>query len=485
MISKPGHCRIFLVFIGSFLLLNSIAQNRPVDNLLKVLASERSEKKMVMVMCDLSGAYNSFDPDSARIIAEEALFLAQRLKFEDGESKALGKLANAFNQIGNYPRALEFYLQRLKIEEKRNIPQNLANVNLNIGTVYVYQEEFDNGLAYYYRADSIIKTVVENNTKELFELRYSIALDIGDLYYRINKLDSSYIYFLESLALAARQQNQNFMGTSMVGLGEVYQKQKNYPESKRQFLAALTYLQENGNEDLICETYFGLACLHDSLRSKDSARYFANSMLSMARKDGFMRWQLKAAEFLNSFYRSQNRIDSAYEYLVLSQALRDSINNNDHIRQLQIMSSNEQLRQSQMAEQKRLAAHERKQQLQLLLIGLCIPLIFLITVVFSRIRIKIWVIRTMGIISLLILFEYLTLLLHPYVADLTNHTPIYELLIFVCIAAVLIRAHHRIEEMFVHVLIKRRHTVAEGYIKTKRVRLKVKKPPESESGGDA
>ena len=39
----------------------------------------------------------------------------------------------------------------------------------------------------------------------------------------------------------------------------------------------------------------------------------------------------------------------------------------------------------------------------------------------------------MGIISLLLLFEYLTLLLHPMIANLTHHKPVLELLIFVVI----------------------------------------------------
>lgn len=458
-------------------------QNPSVDNLLRTLSAERSEKGMVNIMCNLSAAYNSFDPDSARLLAEEALYLSQRIKYIDGESKAYGKLANAFIQIGNYPRALEFYLERLKIEEKRNIPQNLANVNLNIGTVYMYQEEFDKGLSYYYNADSIMKTVPDDRSPEMFELRYSIALDIGDIYYKMKNLDSAYIYFLESLTIAMRNNNADFTATSRVGLAEVYFKQKKYGESKNEFLTAIEYLNTNKNEDLVCESYYGLAILYDSSGSVDSAKHYATGMLKLAQKDGFLRWQVKAAEFLNDFYKKNNRIDSAYNYLVLSRQLHDSINNNEKVRQLQIISSNEQLRQSQLAEQKRIAKHERKQQLQLLLIGLAIPLFFLFTILVSRIRIKPWVVRSLGIISLLILFEYLTLLLHPYVAEITGHTPVYELLIFVCVAAVLIRFHHRIEEWFVHHLIRRRAEASGEYVQAKRIKLRMKKPPANGADG--
>jgi hypothetical protein len=67
-------------------------------------------------------------------------------------------------------------------------------------------------------------------------------------------------------------------------------------------------------------------------------------------------------------------------------------------------------------------------------------------------------IRLLGVLSLLFFFEYLTLLLHPTVAALTHHTPIYEILIFVAIAAVLIPAHHKLEHWVIHkLLLRRRH----------------------------
>ena len=78
----------------------------------------------------------------------------------------------------------------------------------------------------------------------------------------------------------------------------------------------------------------------------------------------------------------------------------------------------------------------------------------------------------MGIISLLFLFEFLTLLLHPLVKELTHHIPILELLIFVSVAALLVPAHHRLEQ----ILLKRLTTNNEGpdkiRITTKRMLIK-------------
>jgi tetratricopeptide (TPR) repeat protein len=456
----------------------AIAQKHVTDSLSFLLSSAKKDTTKIRLLTELADAYTAFKPDTALALAEQALFLAQKIKYTEGESKSLNFLGNAFNQIGNYPKALEFYILRLQLEEKRNNLQNIANVFCNIGVVYANQEEYAGALNYYFQADSIMKTNPEGDQNFAQELKYSIALNIGDLYSHRELLDSSFIYFQQSLILAIQQKKNDNIGTSMVGLGEVYLKQKNYDLARGNLKSALPYLEANNSEDLICEASLALANVYQAMNKNDSAKFYANKMLYLAKKDGFLIWYLKASDFLGDYYKKQNKIDSAYQYLQLSWQLHDSISSKDKIRQSQVITSNEQLRQNELAEQKRKAKIERAQQLQLLFIGIFIPAFFLITLLLSRRKIHLRVIRFLGIISLLILFEYLTLLLHPYVLDLTNHTPIYELLIFVAIASILIRAHHRIEHWFIDKLINRRHTLADGIFSVRKVKLKMKKPSE-------
>jgi hypothetical protein len=90
------------------------------------------------------------------------------------------------------------------------------------------------------------------------------------------------------------------------------------------------------------------------------------------------------------------------------QQLNDSINSKSRIREAQILTTNEQLRQLEIEEHKKIAAKERSKQLQLLFIGIFIPGFFLFTLLLSRRKIHVRIIKVLGILSLLILFEYLT-----------------------------------------------------------------------------
>ena len=55
------------------------------------------------------------------------------------------------------------------------------------------------------------------------------------------------------------------------------------------------------------------------------------------------------------------------------------------------------------------------------------------------------VIGFLGVVALLIVFEFLNLLLHPFLESVTHHSPVLMLLALVCIAALLVPLHHKVE----------------------------------------
>ncbi len=457
-------CKICLLLL-LFLPVCLLAQKQKADSLSKLLSIEKTDTGKVKLMWQEAGVVDVYDPEKALVLAQQALVLATRLKYTDGQSKALGALANTFIKMGNYSKALEFNIRKLQLEEKRNNPRNLAFVLMNIGIVYRYQEQYQDALLYYYKSDSVIK---QHN---LEEIKYYILMNLGDVYDRLNNTDSAFNYFNKSLILSSSLKNDDYIGNSMTGLGHTYLKQGNYPFALLNYRTAISYLQVANDDDVLCEATLGLATLFQQQNQNDSATYYANRSLSIAEEDGFLSRQLDAAKFLTEHYASVKNVDSGFFYLTRVQLLNDSINSKSRIREVQIISSNERLRQLEIEENKKIAKRERKQQLQYLFIGIFIPGFFLFTLLLSRIRIHTRVIKILGILSLLILFEYLTLLLHPTVATFTHHTPVYEMLIFVSIAAILIPAHHRVELWLIEKLIHRN-----GSIRLKKLKLKVKGP---------
>jgi len=426
------------------------AQRSKADSLKELLIKEKQDSNKVRLLWQLADQLNIYDPDTALHLSQEALYLAVKVKYEEGQSRSLGVLANTFIKIGNYPRALELNIQKLQLEEKRSKPRNLASVLMNIGVIYVLQKEFEKALYYYELSDSVITRY------KIEDLRYYSLLNLGDVYNRLNISDSAYKYFTRSLLIAESLQEFDFIGASLTGLGHSFLKMGKLDSSQRSYHNAIVYLQSVNDDELVCEASLGLANLFKELKQLDSSKKYAALSYSIAKKAGFVSIEMEAAEFLTEHFKQTKNIDSAFTYINYVKTLNDSVNSRNRIRESQVITSNEQFRQYELEESNKRAKKERKQRLQLLFIGIFIPGLFLITLLLSRVRVNIKLIKALGILSLLFFFEYLTILLHPVVADLTNHTPWLEILIFVAVGAVLIPAHHKLEHWLIEKLLQQR-----------------------------
>jgi tetratricopeptide (TPR) repeat protein len=457
-----------LAFILGIYTTCTVAQLKKTDTLKILLSAEKKDTSKVTLLWQLAKEYQDNKPDTALVLAEEALQLAKRIHYIEGESKAVALMAASQYYMGNYPKALENYLAKLKIEEQRKVPQDYSIALNNIGLIYVLLGEYDDAINYLHKSDSV------ETVNKLNYIKHSVMLNLGEVYFRKNKLDSSLAYFNKSLIIADTSGTKDEIAMSQVGVGNALAKQNDNGNALQYYTTAIQGLKTSTNEDLLCEATIGIAKVYNALNKKDSAMYFAKQSYSIGKKDGFLSRQLDAAQYLVELFKQRNNADSALFYLQQSISLKDSLMGQDKIRQSQILSSSEQVRQFQIAEEKRVAKAERKKQLQLLFIGIFIPIFFLFTLYASKQRINIRVIKFLGIISLLLLFEYLTLFLHPFVVELTNHTPILEMLIFVTIAGFLIPLHHRLEKWLITKLTNTptNYIIEKIKLTTKRVRLK-------------
>lgn len=426
------------------------AQLSKADSLKNLLQKEIIDSNRVRLLWQLASQVNIYNPDTAIRISQQAFYIAKKINYGEGQSRALGVLSNSLIKIGNYPRALELNIQKLQLEEKRKIPRNMASVLMNIGVIYVLQKEYAKAQNYYQQSDAVIIRYNIDN------LKYFINLNLGDVFNRMDISDSAYIYFSRSLQLAEQQQDIDFKGTSLTGLGHCLLKLGKTDSSLIAYRKGIAYLVEANDDEILCEATLGLANLFKQLKQYDSAKYYAAQSYALAKKDGFLSKELEAAEFLTEHFKRINRIDSAFTYINYVKTLNDSVNSNNKIRELQVISTNEQFRQAELEEANKLEEEERRQRLQWLFIGMFIPGLFLFTLLLSRVKVNVKVVRVLSILSLLFFFEYLTILLHPAVAVLTHHTPWIEILIFVAVGALLVPAHHRLEHWLVHKLLGHR-----------------------------
>lgn len=432
---------LLLVLTGSLL----IAQSREVDSLNALLARATKDTAKIILMYKLSHAYQDSRPDSALLLAQEAYLMAKNIKYIKGESWSLSQMATAFNSLGNFPMALKYYIEQLKIEETRSDPGNIATVYLNIALLYNNARDFEKAILYAKKADSIV------TVNKIKDLSLYCLLDIGEIFEKENMLDSALVYTQKCYAKSVNAGNALITGTALNNLGNIYFKTGDLVEASKSYKAGLPYLQTSNDLTTYAEAMLGLAKIFESKQQYDSATWYGKNSYDLSSGNQFMVKALDASVFLTRLYK-KNNIDSAFVYQEILIGLKDSIDSREKIKAMQNITTEEQFRQKEMALLKKKEKKDRNQQLQLLAIGFSIPVFFLISVIISRRKVNKKMIEFSGIISILLLFEYITLLLHPFIAEKSNHSPFIEIVIFVAIAAVITRSHHKVEHWLIEKL---------------------------------
>lgn len=440
--------RVWILAIACSLVMNSNGQHKYTDSLTQIIKTTKSDSIKIDALYSLSYEYQSYKPDSALLTAQQLLDFSTEKNNVYGQSLALDGLAGAFLRMGDNTKALEYYLKRLKIEETRNSIYNIAILYMNMANVYNRNKDTAESVLYILKADSIIE---KNNYSELKSYVY---LNTGNIFEKANRLSEALSFTNKCYDLALANKDSLMIGSSLNNLGNIYLKLNDYANAIKNYRHSKEFITAENDNQTLTEGYIGLAHAYLFQKKQDSALYYAKLAFTLAHNNDLLNNALSASKFLSDIYKDQKKYDSAYFYQSTMIALDDSIQSSEKIKQLESMSIQEQLRQQQIAILKQKEKLENRQKLQFLAIGFTIPIFFFFSIFISKRKVHRKLIQFFGVLSLLLFFEYLTLLLHPFVSDLANHSPFIEIFVFVCIGALIVPAHHRLEHWFTKHLAK-------------------------------
>ena len=428
-------------FTFSFLLITIIyAQPKPgdIDNLKLVLAKTNADTTRV----ELLRATGYRDRNLSTLL--EALTLAKKIKYINGEADCNNSIGNYFFGNSNYPTAMEFYLEGLKISEANNYQAGIAKTMGNIGSVYSTQGEYRLALNNFLKAMAITKNTRSNAIQ---------FYDVARAYLQLRNSDSALFYGNQSYQHAVATNDSNALTNSLFILGDIHNHLGNTALAFVNYRMAIPY--SAGFVFTLPDIYMSMAKLFRQTGQMDSCIVYAEKALRSAQLFNNGDLVFKSAGLLSDFYEKQD-VNKSFYYYKLAVAGKDSMFSKEKIKQIENLSFNETLRQQEREAEKLKANEERKQNLQYATIALSLFAFVIIFLLLSHsIVANQKLIQFLGILSLLIVFEFINLLIHPYLANFTHHSPVLMLGVMVCIAALLIPVHHWLEKWITHRLVEK------------------------------
>lgn len=237
-----------------------------------------------------------------------------------------------------------------------------------------------------------------------------------------------------------------------------------------EFGVALEYLRESmrlvKSDRRERRLWLDIASVFEKKGQLDSALHYAKLACFTA-----VRAQLplpldQSATMLARVYKKLDKKDSSLYYLEMAVAARDTLAVREQKAEVDNLLFNEKIRQQEIAETQEKTKQERKHNLQYAAIALGLVIFVILFLLLSHSVIANQrLIRFLGILALLIVFEFTNLFIHPYLDRWTNHSILMMLGIMVCIAALLIPFHQKLEHWITHRLVE----------KNKKIRLAVAK----------
>ena len=444
-----------LICLCYFIVVQSGFTQNKTDSLKVVLAATTNPIKRFDLYSKIGEEYFSSgnnNLDSASCL--KMLQIAQQLNNDSLLAISYNFIGNIFLlNTGDYSKALEFFFKGVPLAEKENDKRRLSSLYVDISIVYENLGNPNEQIFYIRKAES---TLPEKSSPMYNYMVRQIQYNYSRYFLSVRKPDSAMHYTQALNETNLRLSSLLYESYAQMLLGGVHEQLGDKE------LANFHFKRANAQSDSMQYSYvkFIIKPVYINFLLKSNkiaaAQEQAQQLLTTGKQLNNYDFKQAAAGFLRTVYDSLGQPDSAYYYARLESAFRDSVFSKEKTNKIQSLAFSEQLRISEEDAKNRQEANQRKQNIQYALLALGIITFILLFLLLSRRFItNTKVIKFLGVVTLLIVFEFLNLLLHPFLEQITHHSPVLMLLALVCIAALLVPFHHKLEKWATNKLVEK------------------------------
>ncbi len=418
-----------------------------IDSLKKVLSTPLHDTNRIWALNNLGRNYQN--SDTVLLIAEQAVELSQRIGFKKGEAEAYANMGYWFNQKGNYPRALEYYLKSIQVAENINYKAGLKRSFNSISTVYLYLKDYRTAQGYARKA-----RLLSIEQRDLITHSLSASW-LSKIYFELHQIDSALKFGQEAYEAAVATNDPFPLYLSTSRLGEVHSAKGNHTLALEYFRISLRSSKKDGRYFRITDAHQQLANLFKDTGDRDSCLWHAKEAFRISQKESLTATLLKSSLLLSELLEGVNDSESL-RYHKIALTAQDSLFSQDKNQQVEALRYTEIQRQKEVEALKLQDEHNRKNNLQYAAIAFGF-LLFVITFLLLSHSIIATprLIKFLGVLALLIVFEFINLLISPSIDRVSGSSPLLMLVIMVCVAALLIPVHNLLETWIIQKLIEK------------------------------
>ena len=448
------------------------------------------DEELVFSLCRLSDVWQYRGNNmKALSFSSQALSVAMNTENDSARFRAYGSMGEAYQNMNEMLLALRNYLSALDIADKS------GNEALQRDG-YAFMDQFYDGIHEYDKAIDYRMKVLALDRKVWSQRMTADEYRLGDLFTANKQPDLAMDMYERSIRLADTLHfpllkfNSYFRIFSMYMHDNEYAKGMAYLQSHREVVDILNgfgfgfYIHqmygmaysEQGKYDSALY-YFRLAepdIVAKSIPETQYDFYRAFGDFYVKRKDypaaidcynkafaraqgaGQLEWEALSTDTLERLYQQVGDYQKALTCTTRSAAERDSLRTQGRATDLMKLEveNDSRRRERQAREEELRIEHRHNVQYMGLTVGLVT--LFILLVMMGRLSVSLSVIRALGFLSFIFLFEFIILLADKPIQGVTGDEPWKILLIKIALGAGLVPLHHWLEHKVIHYLSSRR-----------------------------
>jgi tetratricopeptide (TPR) repeat protein len=408
----------------------------PLDSARKLVTS-RSQAENFRGLRSIERYYYTTGLFDSAEIAEKAMFaIAKELKSDSMMAIVYRAIGNRYVIKTDYNFSIINYAKGLDYTSPGE--SRRAGLYLNLAYVYIVTGNTEVALDYLQKAGAIGING---------EMLFFDNLLWGMVNVNLAKPDSALFYLRQAENVPVKINDALLNSVFLLQTGRAYELQGDNELAATYYKKTVAFCKEKNLPSSIMRTGITYCNFLMHQGKYEEAKKIAIENLEACKKAGIKEGISNVAEILRKLYTHEGQKDSIIYYAQLQIDYKDSVSSQRKQAEFQNLTFGQQLRQIDELTKLKEAESQRKQNIQYVLIALGIIVLLMFYLLLSRSFItNSKLIEFFSVIALLIVFEFLNLLLHPFLERISGHSPVLMLLALVCIAALLVPLHHKVEK---------------------------------------
>ncbi len=296
----------------------AFAQTRyEFDSLKKVIITAKPDSNLINTYLEIGNLYQYTTFDTTLLYYREALKLAEKLDMDNFVAQSLKSIALAFYYRSDYDSSLFYFDKALKITKEIGDKKNVANIIIDQGNIYLKCSIYDRAMEYELSALKLYEELDYEGGKA------SCFNNIGNIYYYQKNYKKALEYYQKSLQIKKEIGDKKGIAILLGNIGNLYNDLGNTDKALEYDMKSMKIYKEIGDKNGIARIYSNIGDVYVKQKNYSEGLEHYKKALKFNKETGYKRGIIITLLNIGNLFNRTGQYNEAlkYEFRALKMAL--------------------------------------------------------------------------------------------------------------------------------------------------------------------